>query len=124
MFKEIQKKEKKRQELVAELQSLDQMVWGSFCKIHVKCGKKTCRCQNGKLHPHHRMSWRENGKGISRAVPKEDREWVEEMTGNYRKFRGIRKEIVKLEDEIKSLLDEYEVKVVKKTRKGKPYLDI
>ena len=40
MFEKIQEKEKKRQQLIAELFDLKEMVRGSFCTIHVKCGKK------------------------------------------------------------------------------------
>ncbi len=124
MLKKIQQKEKKRQQLMSELLDLKQMVWGSFCQIHVKCGKKHCRCQKGELHPHRRMSWREKGRGFSRAVPKEDFEWIEKMTENYRTFRNLRKEIAKLEKEIKELLNDYEKELVNQTRKGKLYLDV
>lgn len=124
MLQKIQKLEKRRQDIISEMFSINEMVWGSFCLIHVKCGKKYCKCNTGKLHPHHRMSWRENGKSISRAVPKEEHEWIEEMTGNYRKFRELRKQLIEIEDNIKSFLDTYEEGVVKKTRKGKSYLVI
>lgn len=124
ILSKIQRREKRRQELMSELLGLKQMVRGSFCQIRVKCGNKYCHCQKGKLHPHRRMSWKENGHDFSRAVPKEDHEWVEEKTGNYRKFRQLRREIVKLEKEIKELLSEYEKSLVGKTRRGKPYLEI
>jgi len=124
MFEKIQEKEKKRQQLIAELFDLKEMVRGSFCTIHVKCGKKNCRCQNGQLHPHKRMSLRENGKSFSRAVPKEEYEWIMAMTGHYRRFQELRKEIDALEQEAKSLLDSYETQVVNQTKKGKSYLSI
>lgn len=103
---------------------MEKMVRGSFCLIHVKCGKKSCRCRNGKGHPHSRMSWHEKGKSFSRAVPKVDREWIEEMTKRFREFRKIRREVVKLEKEIKNLLDQFEDEVVNKSRKGKAYLEV
>lgn len=124
IFGELKNKENQFQELLSKLLELDRMVWGSFCLIHVKCGNKYCQCKNGKLHPHRRMSWRENGKGLSRAVPKEDYDWIEEMTGKYREFKILRRELRTLEEEIEELLDAYEEIVVKKTRKGKPYLEI
>lgn len=124
MFEKIQETEKKRQQLISELFVLNEMVRGSFCTIHVKCGKKYCRCQNGQLHPHKRMSLRENGKSFSRAVPKEEYEWITEMTGNYRRFQKLRKEIDALEQETMSLLDSYETYVVNQTRKGKSYLSV
>ena len=124
MLKKIQEKEKERQKLLSELFELNQIVRGSFCQIYVKCGKKHCRCQKGELHPHRRMSWREKGKDFSRAVPKEDFEWLEKVTGNYRTFRKLRREIVKIEKEIKKLFDDYEKSLVNQTRKGKVYLDV
>lgn len=124
MLKKIQTLEKTRQGVISELLAMKKMVWGSFCLIHVKCGKKYCQCSMGKLHPHRRMSWRENGKSISRAVPKEEHEWIEEMTGNYRKFRELRRKLQGIDEDINTLLDTYEEGVVKKTRKGKLYLDV
>ena len=125
MLKKIKSLEKNRQEVFSEMLSMKKMVWGSFCLIYVKCGKKYCQCAAGeKLHPHRRMSWRENGKGISRAVPKEEYEWIEQMTDNYKKFRELRRQLNEIDEQMKSLLDVYEEEIVKKTRKGKLYLDI
>lgn len=124
MLSKIKALEKKRLNLCSELLSIKKMVWGSFCLIYVKCGNKNCQCATGKLHPHQRMSWRENGKAISRAVPKEEHEWIEEMTGNYRRFRELRRELNEINEKMNSLLDAYEETVVKKTRKGKQYLKI
>lgn len=124
MFKKIKLLEKKHQDVLSELASMKKMVWGSFCLIHVKCGKKYCHCATGKLHPHWRMSWKENGKAISRAVPKEEHPWIEKMTDNYKKFRELRRHLNEINEEIKALLDAYEEHCVKKTRKGKLYLEI
>lgn len=124
ILKKIKNKEERFQELLSKLFGLNSMVWGSFCLIHVKCGNKYCQCKDGKLHPHRRMSWREDGRGLSRAVPKEDYSWIEEMTGNYREFKKLRRELRSIEEEIDVLLDAYEEVVVKKTRKGRPYLEI
>jgi hypothetical protein len=124
MFEEIEKIEKKRQQLISELSGLKEMARGSFCTIHVKCGKKYCRCQNGQLHPHKRMSLRENGKSFSRAVPKEEHEWITAMTDNYRRFQKLCKEIDALGRATKSLLDSYEAHIVNQTRKGKSYLSV
>ncbi|NGX43077.1 MAG: hypothetical protein K940chlam7_01368 [Chlamydiae bacterium] len=45
-------------------------------------------------------------------------------TDQYRRFRQLRKEIAKIEKEIKQLLDDYEKELVNKTRKGRLYLDV
>ena len=119
MLRKIQSLERKRLKVLAEIFLVKKMVWGSFCLIHVKCGKKYCQCATGKLHPHWRMSWRENGKAISRAVPKEEYEWIKEMTGNYRRVRELRRELNAINEEMNKRLDQYEEHIVKKTRKGK-----
>lgn len=124
ILRKIKIKEKQLQRILTKLLKSDRMVWGSFCLIHVKCGNKYCQCKDGKLHPHRRMSWREGGRGLSRAVPKEEYDWIEEMTENYREFKKFRKELRNLEEELEGLLDTYEEIVVKNTRQGKTYLEI
>lgn len=121
---ELKKNEKNRQKLVMRLLDIGEMVRGSFCQIYVKCGKDNCWCKTGKGHLHQRMSFREDGKSHQRAVPKEEYDWIEDMTNRFREFRKLRKDIVKLEKSMKDLLNEYEEEVVKKTKKGKLYLEI
>jgi hypothetical protein len=124
ILEKIKIAEKKRQDLLSKLLGEDKMVRGSFCQIYVKCGKKNCVCNTGKKHPHKRMSWHEKGKSFSRAVPQEDCEWIEQMTNNFRQYRKTRKEIAKIEMEISNLLNRHEEEILKKSRKGKSYLDV
>ena len=124
ILNKIIKAEEKRKELISQLFEKKEMVRGSFCEIFVKCGTKSCYCNTGKKHSHKRMSWHEKGISFSRAVPREDYEWIEEMTNNFREYKKIRKEITKVEKEIVALLDRYEEAILKKSRKGKPYLDV
>jgi hypothetical protein len=123
IYKKVLELEKRRQQLVAELFSIAEMVQGSFCLIHVRCGKPHCRCNQGELHPHYRMSMRRNDKQVSRAVPKEEHVWIARATENYQKYRQIRKMLNALEEKIKSLLGVHEEKLVEKSSKGKSYLD-
>ena len=124
ILEKIEEAEKQRQELILRLLKEDKMVRGSFCQIYVKCGTKSCWCASARGHPHKRMSWHEKGVSFSRAVPKEDYEWIEQMTNNFREYRKIRKEIRKIETKIKNLLDRHEEEIVKKNRKRKPYLEV
>lgn len=124
IYKKILKIEEMRQKLLLELFSIREMVQGSFCLIYVKCGNKRCRCNHGELHPHYRMSMRRNGKQMSRAVPKDEYEWITKATENYRNFRTIVKKIVMLEDKSKKLINLYEKELVKRSSKGKAYLPI
>ena len=70
------------------------------------------------------MSLRENGKSFSRAVPKEEHEWITKMTDNYRIFQKLCKKTDALGKATKTLLNNYEVHVVNETKKGKSYLSV
>lgn len=124
ILRKIEENEKKRQELILHLTDGTAMVKGSFCQIHVKCGKKNCHCNKGKGHSHWRMSLKENGMQFSRAVPSEDYEWVSTMTANYREFKNLRKQLQKIENKSKKLLDLYESSCLKQSKKGKKYLNV
>lgn len=95
ILKKIQAKEKIRSRLLSELFQLKEIVRGSFCKIKVKCGRNGCRCQKGEPHSHQRMSWREKGRDLSRAVPKEDHEWVKKGQINIDSFETHEKRLQK-----------------------------
>lgn len=49
MLKRIQL-EKRRDELLAELHSLGNLMRGSLVETRVKCGRKGCRCASGQKH--------------------------------------------------------------------------
>lgn len=123
IFKKVLSLERKRQNLISQVLVDREMVRGSFCEIRFKC-KKTCNCNEGRGHTHKRMSLREQGKSYSRAVPREDYEWIQKMTDNFREYRNIRKELAKLDKGIHELLNQYEDGVVAKYKKGKPYLNV
>jgi hypothetical protein len=114
----------RRQKLIADLIRIKKMVKGSFCQIHVKCGKKNCRCSTGTKHSHWRMSIKENGKSFSRAVPPDEYEWIKEMTENYRKFKDLRNQLLDMEIETKTILDSFEIEMTKQAKKGKAYLAV
>ena len=124
IFEKIKKTEKKRQDMISTILKEKEIVRGSFCEIHVKCGKKNCHCYSGQGHSHKRMSLRENGISFSRAVPREDYEWIQKMTDNFREYRNMRRQLVKLEDEIQELLDQLENEIVNRCRIGKSYLNV
>jgi hypothetical protein len=123
-FEKVLILEKKRQELIEELFSIKEMVQGSFCLIHVKCGNDYCRCNHGQLHPHYRMSMRRDGKQLSRAVPKEEHTWITRVTNNYRQYREIVRAIKVVEKKIVNLIEKHGIELVRKSSKNKPYLSI
>jgi hypothetical protein len=116
--------EKNRRELIEKLFSITEMVQGSFCLIHVKCGNERCRCNYGQLHPHYRMSMRRDGKQLSRAVPKEEYEWIAKVTNNYREYRKIIRKLKVIEKSLVELFEQHGIESVKKSSKKKSYLSV
>jgi hypothetical protein len=91
--------------------------------VSTKCGKLNCWCIDGEGHQHARITWLEQGKRNTRAVPEEDDKWLTTMTKAYRDFRHLRQALATLETEIKNDLALLEQEVVKNTRKGRAYLE-
>ena len=121
-FKTLKKIEKQRSLLLSELQSIRNMIRGTYVETHRKCGKSTCWCANESIgHPSHQISWTKDSKSRSKAIPREDILWIKEMTGNYRKWRTIRSNIRKSEDELRILIDKLEDDIIKNTEKLRKY---
>lgn len=79
--------------LLQQIADIKNMEPGKVCAI--KKGK-------GKSGPYYNLQWRENGRPVSRYVPREQMEAVQENTANYRRFR--------------SLVDEYAQQIIERTR--------
>jgi hypothetical protein len=123
--KKIRNAEKRRQSIISVLLDASSILRGSYALVHTKCGRSNCWCnQEKKGHPHSRITWSEEGQGVTRKVPSKDIDWIQEVTGNYKDFRRLRRELLQLEDQIKRLLDVYESELVMKTRKGRTYLQL
>jgi len=121
-FKTLKKIEKQRSLLLSDLQRIEHMIRGTYVETHRKCGKSTCWCANEtKGHPSYQISWTKDAKSRSKAIPREDILWIKEMTGNYRKWRTIRSNIRKLEDELRLLIDKLEDDIIRKTEKLRKY---
>jgi len=120
----IKKLEKTRKEVISKLLKIKKMLRGSYCQINTKCGKNNCWCKDGPGHSHSRISWSENGHVITRKVPSMDIEWVKEVTKNYKEYRGMRKELMLIETEVKKYIDSREKNIVKEARRGKSYLEV
>jgi len=118
----FKKLEKQRSLLLSDLQLIEQMIRGTYVETHRKCGKLNCWCANeSKGHPGYQISWTKDAKSRSKAIPKEDILWIKEMTGNYRKWRTIRANIRKLENELRILIDKLEDDIIKRTEKLRKY---
>jgi hypothetical protein len=121
-FKTLKKIEKQRSLLLSDLQRIEHMIRGTYVETHRKCGKSTCWCANeSKGHPSCQISWTKDAKSRSKAIPREDILWIKSMTGNYRKWRTIRSNIRKLEEELRNLIDKLEYDIIRKTEKLRKY---
>lgn len=121
-FKRLKKIEKQRTLLLSEFELISHMIRGTYVETHRKCGKSTCWCvKEIKGHPSYQISWTKDAKSRSKSIPREDSNWIKEMTSNYRKWRTTRSSIRKLEDELRILIDKLEDDIIKKTEKLKKY---
>jgi hypothetical protein len=121
-FKKLKKIENQRSILFSDLELIRHIIRGTYVETHRKCGKSTCWCaKESKGHPSYQISWTKDAKSRSKAIPKEDIFWIKEMTDNYRKWRTIRSNIRKLEDELRILIDKLENDIIKKTEKLRKY---
>ena len=119
----IKEIEEKRKELLEKIQKINEMMPGSFKRVHLKCGKENCWCKNehNTGHPVDRITWSEQGTSKTKAIPKEDIEWIKKVTKNYREFKNFEKELKRLEQQQKKQLARLEKNLVKATRKQKKY---
>ena len=109
-------------EIIERIIQIKAIIPGTYKEVYRKCGKSYCWCaQKEKGHPFKRITWSENGKTRTKAIPDEDIAWIKEMTANYKIFRLNRQKLREYEQKIHKLLDKYEEKIVDDTRKTKGY---
>ena len=121
--KKIQDLERHRARVVSELLKVHGMLRGSFGVVHTKCGRPNCWCAGGqKGHSHPRLTSSEHGCPTTRKVPRDEIPWVRNATQAYRRFRLLRRNLKRLDLDLKVLLDEFENALIEETRKGKDFL--
>lgn len=106
--KQLQERRSEVADLLGLFMQRPSLIRGSVYQLRRKCGKATCRCQEGHLHESWVLSVPENGRKRMRTVPKGKRLTWQQMTDNYRRFRRARSRLVKLFEEILKLVDELE----------------
>lgn len=82
------------------------MVQGSFYLLRRKCGKPTCRCVSGQLHECWVLTRSEQGKHRLYSVPKDQRPFVRQAAGEYRRWVRARAVLVKRQATVLALADE------------------
>jgi len=68
---------------------------GSFYLMRRKCGKPTCRCARGQLHPVWVLTRTESGQHKLYSVPAAQRAQVRQWAGAWRRYQRARAQLVK-----------------------------
>jgi hypothetical protein len=105
---QLQKCDREIGDLLRVVKQRRPLVRGNVYALRRKCGKPTCRCQEGHLHESWVLSVPEKGRKRMRVVPKGKRTQWQTMTDRYRRFRRTRARLVKLFAEIIELVDALE----------------
>ena len=82
------------EELLRQIANIERMEPGKLCVI-----------KQSKNGPFYNLQWREDGKPVSRYVPREQVELVEQNTANHRTFRA--------------LVEEYAQQIILRTRENR-----
>lgn len=81
-------------ELIRRFHLPDDLLPGSLCLSHTRCGKPSCHCASGEGHPAWSLTFMANGKKRVERIPKE---WVEEVRRRVaagREFQDALKEVL------------------------------
>ena len=106
--KQIQQCQREFEDLLRVLKQRRPLIRGNVYNLRRKCGKASCRCQEGHLHESWVLSVPEKGGKRMRTVPKGKRTQWQPMTERYRRFRRARARLVKLFAEVLKRVDELE----------------
>lgn len=101
------------------------MLRGALVRVSTRCGKPTCWCAAGpEGHEHTRLSWSQDGRRTTRKVPLEERQRVRTLTLDYRRFRHLRRKLVRLQRELHDAVVAFEAALIEQTRRPLAYLAI
>jgi hypothetical protein len=83
-----------------------QMTPGSFYLMRRKCGKASCRCARGQLHPTWVLTRSEAGKHKLYSVPADQRARVRQLAAAWRRYQRARAQFGKQTDALLALADQ------------------
>lgn len=118
----IQELEQQRIRILKQILSIDVMLPGTYKEVYCKCGRPNCWCYKKGGHLFRRITWSENGRSRTKAIPEEDISWIQELTGNYREFQRKRRQIRELDSVLKDLIGEHARTIIEKSRQLRDYL--
>ena len=86
----------KRNQLIDEALSLQEFIRGTLVKTKKKCGRKSCRCEKGQLHPHVYISTSRNRRNQMTYIRPGEIKEAQKYIDNYRKLTQVLDEISQL----------------------------
>ena len=95
-------------ELLKALVDCRSLLKGSVYELRTRCGKPSCACARGERHRAMVLSWSQGGKTKLMTVQAGDLQRLIRLTGEYRSFRQVRAQLVKLQRELLSEVDRLE----------------
>jgi hypothetical protein len=101
---EIVEIEKERKRLIRFLLSDCKLVEGSLRDSLIRCGRQGCHCKKEPIHPVTRISRWIDGKLKNKVVRVADREWVEILSGNYKKSKKALGDLAKLNEDEREII--------------------
>lgn len=91
---------KRRNQLVENIGKLKNAIRGTLVKTKKKCGRKTCQCEQGKLHPHMYISIHRKPRNKSVYIRSREMEDTEKGIQAFREILHILDEISLLNMEL------------------------
>jgi hypothetical protein len=82
------------------------MVQGSLYLLRRKCGKPTCRCARGELHPTWVLTRSEAGRSRLYPVPADQRGRLRPLAHEYRRWQRTRALLIKQSAGLVALIDQ------------------
>lgn len=88
------------------IQHREEMVAGSVFERRRRCGKRGCRCEQGKLHVGQILSVRRAGQPVWTSMNASSSEMTVTLVGNYQRFRKARRELMQTFQRLIEAVDE------------------
>lgn len=95
--------EGQRNQILEQLAGFGNFRPGTLTQRYVKCGKKGCHCAKPGDPGHGpvwSLTWHEDGKTRTRAVPPEAVEETQAQIAEYKKFRALTAQLVKISTQL------------------------
>lgn len=100
---DVKQLENRKKELLESLNRLGDMRRGSLQERYIPCGKKGCRCTkpgNRGHGPNYSLTWKKEGKTITRYIGWEQVGQVREQIEERHEFQRICDELLRVSDEL------------------------